>query len=429
MKRFFTHNWKLKLLAVLLSAVTWLIVITVTDPTQKKTFEIPVELVNEDIITARGQSYELEGEDTVTISVETKRSILSTLKSSDFKAEADFSSMYQNTQVPVKVTSLNSKVPASAVEQQDLSIRVKIEDIISVTKAIEYSLIGQPANGYAVGDVDIAPASVTVTGPESFIQLVKQAVVRIDVTGANESFDGTGNLLLFDGNDVQLDVTALDAADWNTDGVVEYSVSLLSVQTIPVTANIQDTDKVASGFKFTGVSVEPDKLSLSGLKADMAKITEICISDISASGLSETTKKTVDIRSYLPEGVEVYAGDTEVTVTVSIEELKSKVLSVSAGIITVNDVPESYEYMIIDDEVEVTVRGLEEDLEKLTGFDGQMAISLKGLSAGTHQVPVQVTASSDAYEQSGTVYVTVEITDPNAAEAESSAENFPEDEE
>ncbi len=53
-----THNFGLKLLAVVVSCGLWFVVNSITDPVEKKPFSnIPVEIINEEMVTSEGKVY------------------------------------------------------------------------------------------------------------------------------------------------------------------------------------------------------------------------------------------------------------------------------------------------------------------------------------------------------------------------------------
>ena len=83
MKNRLTRNVGLKLSSVLLAVVLWLVVNSITNPTVPQTYyNIPVKLVNTDLITESGQVYEvLDGTDVINrVVVRAPRSVVSELK-------------------------------------------------------------------------------------------------------------------------------------------------------------------------------------------------------------------------------------------------------------------------------------------------------------------------------------------------------------
>ena len=101
------ENFGLKILAVFISILLWLAVINVSDPVINTTYtEIPVVVTNTESVTANGKVYELESENTVTISVSAKRSVQDYLSEDNFKAVVDLEDYDEMTgQVPIRVES------------------------------------------------------------------------------------------------------------------------------------------------------------------------------------------------------------------------------------------------------------------------------------------------------------------------------------
>ena len=78
MKERLTNNLGLKFIAVFFTIVLWLVVMNVEDPIDTRTFKgISVGIRNDDIITSKGKTYSVVGEQSVEVTVKAKKSILS----------------------------------------------------------------------------------------------------------------------------------------------------------------------------------------------------------------------------------------------------------------------------------------------------------------------------------------------------------------
>ena len=70
MKNKLMKNLSLKILSVVAAFLFWLVIINVTDPNPVKTFYgIPVQVLNENVITSANQVYEIESGDSVNITL------------------------------------------------------------------------------------------------------------------------------------------------------------------------------------------------------------------------------------------------------------------------------------------------------------------------------------------------------------------------
>ena len=78
------NNLSLKILAIVLAAIVWVIVNNVDDPVSKKTFKnIEVELQNEDAILSLDKVYEVKTGGIINVTVSGKQSVLRKINASD----------------------------------------------------------------------------------------------------------------------------------------------------------------------------------------------------------------------------------------------------------------------------------------------------------------------------------------------------------
>ena len=107
MKERLTNNLGLKFIAVFFTIVLWLVVMNVEDPIDTRTFKgISVGIRNDDIITSKGKTYSVVGEQSVEVTVKAKKSILSDLKEHPEKitAYADMQNLENRALIPVEVS-------------------------------------------------------------------------------------------------------------------------------------------------------------------------------------------------------------------------------------------------------------------------------------------------------------------------------------
>ena len=86
--RLFTNNIWLKILALILAVMIWLVVVSIDNPVKDQNFtQIPVAVLNGDVFEKAGQSFELaDSSSTVTVTARAERSVLSQLSRDDFSA-------------------------------------------------------------------------------------------------------------------------------------------------------------------------------------------------------------------------------------------------------------------------------------------------------------------------------------------------------
>ena len=411
MKKQLLNNWPLKLVSLLLAVGIWIMVIYITDPADTKSFSVPITLTNADIITERGKSVTVVGDQHVTVRVTKNRSIVNALKTSDFKATADFSKMYEDSQVPVTVTCSNSRISKSDYTQDKYSLEIELEPLSTVTVPIVYELSGTPAEGFAIGDVVLEPSDVTITAPASYAGIIREAVVTVNVDGVSEDYTTEAALRIYDGNGALLDPSESKDTVIDSEGKITCNVKVFLIKKVPVIVEARNTERVADGYTFVGATVTPDTVTISGTRAVMAQVSSIIINDVSAAGLAESRTIEVDLTRFLPDNVSIVDENQKAHVTLMAERFVEKSFRITSDKIQVVNVPKGMEYRITTSAVNVTLLGLEADLASLSEDDIGLTLDLEDFSAGSASVTLKVTLPSDVYQLKGNVAVNVRLTE------------------
>ena len=122
-------------------------------------------IINGKCPTDLGYAYEVVEGDQVSITVEGKNSIVGNMSATDFQAVADFSKCPKSTRFPLMS-------PQKIANQLEITLgnvntmKIKKDQVISVSVPVNIVLDGEVAAGYAVGSTTGTPNLVKVTGPE-----------------------------------------------------------------------------------------------------------------------------------------------------------------------------------------------------------------------------------------------------------------------
>ena len=111
-----------------------------------------------------------------------------------------------------------------------------------------------------------------------------------------------------------------------------------------------------------------------------------------------------------------------IPVTLKVEPLEEKSFTVRTSDISLIGESSVYSYGVEAGNVEVTVRGLAEDVEGLTVSSMRPTADVGGIASGTHQIKVVLTLPENCV-QTGNTDVTVHI----RAASESAEESVPEE--
>ncbi|WP_206608966.1 CdaR family protein [Lachnoclostridium sp. An76] len=406
-----TTNLGLKVIAFIFAVFLWFIVVNFDNPVGSSTFrDIPVQILNDDIITSAGEVYQVEGDRTVTVVVYATREVRQKLTSDNIVATADIKQIDSTGRlVPIEVTIngfSGESVTAEAIPRNLTIQREKSgKKVMSLTVDTEGVKL---ADGYILGDASVEPDQVTITGAESVLDQVDRAVAQVDeVEGVSEDSVLPASLVLYDANGNELNQTQM-SNNLGEEGL-SVSVEVMKVKGIPVVFDVEGSP--AEGYKYSGCVSTPESVQVCGKSEDIDKISEIDVpaSVVDISGASEPIEMSVDITPYLPEGVELVDENSgNVKVTVKIEQEGTLSIDFMVSSIRINNLAENLQ-VSYEPDAEITFRFTgDEDLLDTLDISNAVSVDLSDYDRpGTYDVPVKVNLPA-GISQDG--QVTVQLT-------------------
>ena len=195
-----TTNLSLKIVAFVFAAFLWLIVANVDNPVVRNTYaNIPVTIVNEDVITQGGEVYSVLDEQNVNVVVYAKRSVIQQISSDEIVATADIKEMDAHTGlIPIKITIPSHSGEYQSAEASPRNIQIKTEKTGKAVFTLSVSATGVPRDGYMTGEMKVNPEKITITGAESKISQIKKAEAKINVDGLSKDTEVEAELVLYD---------------------------------------------------------------------------------------------------------------------------------------------------------------------------------------------------------------------------------------
>lgn len=406
-----TTNLGLKVIAFIFAVFLWFIVVNFDNPVGSSTFrDIPVQILNDDIITSAGEVYQVEGDRTVTVVVYATREVRQKLTSDNIVATADIKQIDSTGRlVPIEVTIngfSGESVTAEAIPRNLTIQREKSgKKVMSLTVDTEGVKL---ADGYILGDASVEPDQVTITGAESVLDQVDRAVAQVDeVEGVSQDSVLPASLVLYDANGNELNQTQM-SNNLGEEGL-SVSVEVMKVKGIPVVFDVEGSP--AEGYKYTGCVSTPESVQVCGKSEDIDKISEIDVpaSVVDISGASEPIEMSVDITPYLPEGVELVDENSgNVKVTVKIEQEGTLSVDFMVSSIRINNLAENLQ-VSYEPDAEITFRFTgDEDLLDTLDISNAVSVDLSDYDRpGSYDVPVKVNLPA-GISQDG--QVTVQLT-------------------
>ncbi len=411
------NNFGLKLLAILLAIVLWMVVINIDDPVVRKTMTLSVTMKNQDYITEMGKYMDILGDsNTVTFTYTTKRGIWENISSTDFSATADLKKIEAKEngtyRVPVIVSAIRNASQIT-IESKQLYLEVTLEDLGKKQFQIKANTSGTVADGCALGNVTIDNANVVqVSGPVSLVNAIDSVVATVNVDGM--SADITDNVVpvFYDVNGEVIDTTKLEKSI----DTVNITAQILNTKDIPLELSYMGEPE--AGYCLTEVLSNPKTVRVKGTAATLNTLDRVVVPAevLDLTGVTSDVEKTIDISTYLPEGVSlVISSDAKVNITAKIEEMETKEFRIPISNITAAGLKTGYQLAYAEKYLNVSIRAGRTALGYLNSANITGTIDVENLKEGTHTVTVILELDRTIYEISDVV---TEISITHVSESE-----------
>ncbi len=411
-----TNNIGLKIVSVLFSIVLWLVVVNVADPDGTKSFSVPVEILNKNVIEEMGKVPDVLGDTDIAVFYITgPRSYVEAMNSDDFKVTADLSQVDLTKDdeaklVPIEITPKKYEKYLT-IHKRTVNMQITLEELSEKKFVISPDTAGTPAEGCAIGNVEVTPNLLAVSGPESIVSKISKVTATINVEGIASDVSDNVVPVLYDeeGNVISSDLLETNQS------IVTIKANILGTKKLTIRCNV--TGEPAEGYEYKGIEYAPQTVTVKGESADLNTMNVIPIPEdvIDIQGATSDVETTIDITPYLAEGISlVDESANQIAVKALIARKESKVFNLPVESINISGLPDNYELIYNATAVPVTIRASQEDIE---GFDVgtiQASLDVSGMEPGTYTQELQLLINDEKYEIVGTTSVQITIKDKNA---------------
>lgn len=396
----------LKIFSVVFAFLLWMFVVNIDNPVIKKSFsDVPVDMLNEQVLDDLNQTYKIQDGDTVSFTVKGKKSVVDRLKKSDFRVTADVAAMSDVHAILIKVEPLRYKEQLD-IDTGGATVKVVLEDLKNDQIPVVVETKGKPAKGYTVSSRTAAPNLVSVSGPKSVISQIKQIVVTVDVTGMKKDVTMTKTAKCYDedGDLVSQDRIQLDTSQ------IKVKIGLSKTKTVPF--YVETKGKPAKGYALGSIDYEPKQIEITGNEDDLEKVKRIDLTSLDIDGSTKSLEKTIkasDIK--LPDGISFVKSEDQIgdiVIRANIEKRKERTLIIDTSQITLINNVKNYDVTFEDRIIRVKISGLKSVVDKIVTKDLNPKINMELYEPGTHTVQVQLTKIKNmSIEDNVSVKITV----------------------
>ncbi len=355
-------NFSLRILSLILAVCLWMLVINTQDPMVTRTFSnVKVEILNKQVLKDLNETYSITEGETISFSIRGKKSVVDKMKKSDFEVTADLLELSNVNAVPIKIKAKRNIDEVEIIYGNDKTMTLEIEGMQQKKLSVEAVMKGEVAKGYVIGDVEVAPTMISVSGPASTVGKVKSIRVSVDITGRRKELSINGTPICYDENGEAIESDKIKLSR----DKVRVKVPVWRAKSVAVFA--YTTGKPLEGYQLTSVTTEPKHLQLIGSAQALKNLSKIKLPSVDISGRSKTLTKTYPLTQIqLPQGVSFVKKNSKVLVTVEIGKENSKELTLHTKDIKAQNVPEGYQLHLEQKVSTIRIKGSKDKISRLS---------------------------------------------------------------
>lgn len=388
-------------LSILLAIIFWLYVRAEKDiPSTNTVRNIEIQLVNEDILEARGLMVSEIEPKTLNITFDGSTSVVPKLNRNNVTVSVDVSRI---TSAGVHDVSYTVNIPTSLYvtgtgvthSSDTTSVSVTVVPLYSREITIEGTFAGEVAEGYQAGQLEITPETVVVRGEETAVNQVARAVVEIGGETLTETFEGELPIVLLDSKGQVIENSQLRLSV--DTALVRLPVEV--VKEVPLTVELIPGGGVTDVDTQVKVEISPETILIAGEAEDVNPTTEISLGSIDLSTVLNS--QTIEMPIELTNELSNTSGVTKATVTITIEGLD--VRTITADEIEPANVSEGYRATVVTQSIDIQIRGPKESLDQISPSQIRVVADLTDIVSATGRYTVPAKVYLDATNDVGVV--------------------------
>lgn len=381
-----------KCVCVLLSFILWLYVSNVENPSRTSDLKsVPVEFVNEDVLTSSNLYFSPDQNYTVDLKLEGGAKEIYSVNKSDFILKADLSGYALKkgeNNIPVEVVSAPEGVTIK--NKTVLTVKVILEESTEKNVSVYSKVRTTFKDGVSKKSITVTPKSVKVSGPESLVKNVTSVVLEGDILDISKDISQSFKLIPIDssGNEV----TGVELSEDIGKVVVNVGNSK-QVKINPVYKG-----SLPENLIFKGITLSADTVNIVGDSNVVKSISQIDTQPINLSDIKESG--TIDVKLNIPNGVSLVDNDNKVTASIEVAQkedniednvITKKIEGVKVNLTNKENTSLTYEA----NSITVEVSGKSSEINVLTAENVTATASVAGITtAGEQDVKLDVSLTN-----------------------------------
>ncbi|HCX65252.1 MAG TPA: hypothetical protein DHN33_08595 [Eubacteriaceae bacterium] len=383
---------RVKLIISLVIALSlWAYVINDQDPRVDQRYNnIPVDLQGQEVLSEKGLTI-LNTEDlSVDVTVNGRTSTLYNFNWRDMTASVDLSEIDEvgRHNIVVEVEGIPPEVDLVRITPSNIIFDVDRKE--SQSEKVDLQLEGEPAEGFALVDLQSEPEFVQLEGAAQRLEEVDRVIGQLQIEGIKEDLQKNIELVAVNEQGEKVENINISPGQINVTALIG---EVFEANVEVVTEGTRD-----NGARVSVSEVRPDTVQLAK-RGNVGDIEAIQTEAVDISQVSDGERKELALN--LPEGVYLLNEDERVTVTFLLEDQNEQVYEFEK--INVENRPEGFQIdeTQLERNVRLVLTGEQEQLDVLSAESINVYIDLSEVTeAGTQEFEVLI-ETIDGIEVSG----------------------------
>lgn len=370
-------------LSLLAAFIMWVYITNSENPQKSKIiYNVQVTLINQDSIQQSGLALLPDQNFSVSIKITGRASDVNSITASDFTAVADMDTnlVPGENKIYVKLQQVPKNVKVVTADE-DLYITVQLDELKEKQVSVSLEVKGTPESGYENAGSIVKPETVLVSGPAKYVDSVASASGKVDITGASSDVTAPTTVKALDKDGKEVPNVTINPQSVNA------TISIKASKTVEV--SVKTIGSTSDDVVITGITASPSTVTIIGDKGVISRISKIETQAVDISNISQTTY--VDTTLNLPDGVTVVNNATGIRVTINVEKIIEKTITLNPTLSGKND---SLNYSLSTDTVDVTIRGKKSVIDGINASSFTAEVDVSSLTDGSSELSVRVTAPS-----------------------------------
>ena len=403
------HNGAMKILAMAAAVFVWFVAMAAINPIETVTFRnVKIELLNTEILTNTGKTFEIIGEDTVTIKIKDRKSIVDTIELEDVQVIADFSKLSYVNAVPIEV--LIHSAPGVEVSLNKSTLQIEMQDIVSTEVAIDINKLNSTADGYIIQDIKLNVDNLIITGSRSLVSTIERVVVDIDESKIKEDTVlrvvpkiYTSDGALVDNSKLQLNYEE-----------IEVMITMYKTKTVGLRVDTPINNEILSSI-IKKVDYDYATIVVTGPDEKLQALNDLVLTIPIEIPLKEIISKTsfiknVTLQNYMPTGITVVE-PSKLNINIEFVDYFTKEIVFNENNISLRGLQQGYDVTIHPQELKTVLISPSPDIVNATIDNLRPYIIVRGLDAGEHLIPIKYMTFGDNAMDIITVKITISESD------------------